>query len=146
MPSTNIKHTYRQGTPEELEHYNRLRKEIETEKPEISKRARAAFDNAKRTGMAPRTAIAALRHERKHQEVALDEIISRSGLSHRAVAELEDRDADPTLRTLEAYAEALGKRLLIILIDEGGNDSSLPRELPNHSISHHDTNVPSRND
>ena len=49
MTKLNIKHTYRKGTPEELEDYARLRKQIEAEKPEISQRAQAAFDNAKRT-------------------------------------------------------------------------------------------------
>ena len=124
MTKLNIKQTYRKGTPEELEHYDRLRNQIEAEKPEISKHARAAFDNAKRTGMSPRTAISALRHERQQQGLGLEEIISRTGLARHSVAELENGDADPTLKTLEAYAEALGKRLLIVLADEDDNDRS----------------------
>jgi hypothetical protein len=35
---------------------------------------------------------------------------------------LEKKDADPTLKTLEAYAEALGKKLLIVLTDAGDGD------------------------
>ena len=124
MTKFNVKHTYRKGTPEELEHYDHLRDQIEAEKPEINKRARAAFDNAKRTGMPPRTAISALRHERKQQGLSLDEIISRTGLDRHRITELESGDADPTLKTLEAYAEALGKRLLIVLTDEDDNDRS----------------------
>jgi len=118
MTKLNIKHTYRKGTPEELEDYDRLRKQIEAEKPEISQRARAAFDNAKRTGMAPRTAIPALRHERKRQGLTDDEMIQRSGLDRDRLAAMAKRDADPTIQTLEAYARALGKKLLIVLTDE----------------------------
>jgi len=43
---------------------------------------------------------------------------ARSGIDCTTAAELEEQDADPTIETLERYAQALGKKPLIVLADE----------------------------
>ena len=40
------------------------------------------------------------------------------------MSRLEKKDADPTLKTLEACAEAVGKKLLIVLADAGDDDDA----------------------
>ena len=42
---------------------------------------------------------------------------ARSGIDCTTAAELEEGDADPTIETLERDAQALGKKLLIVLAD-----------------------------
>ena len=118
MAEPTFKHTYRKGTPEELEHHQRLREQIEQEKPEIKKRAQEALENAMRTGLAPRTAISTLIHERKRQGLSFEEMNSRSGIDCDSASGLENSDTDPTIKTLERYAQALGKKLLIVLADD----------------------------
>ncbi len=41
-----------------------------------------------------------------------------SGMDEAALASMAGRDAKPTIETMEAYAKALGKKLLILLADE----------------------------
>jgi hypothetical protein len=41
----------------------------------------------------------------------------RSGLDEVALSSMIGRDAKPTIETMEAYARALGKKLLIVLAD-----------------------------
>ena len=105
-------------TPEKRAEHARIREEIKSELPEISKHAREVHENAMRNGTVPRTAISVLRHERKRQGLTDDEMIARSGLDRDGLVAMTERDANPTIETLEAYARALGKKLLIVLADE----------------------------
>ena len=44
---------------------------------------------------------------------------ARSGIDRASACRLENGlDANPTIKTLERYAKALGKKLLIVLADE----------------------------
>ncbi len=118
-----IQHTYRKGTPEELERYQRLREQIEQEKPEMNTRAQEALENAIKTGLRPRTAIHALRRERQRQGLSLADLKARSGIDRASACRLEnDPDANPTIKTLERYASAVGKKLLIVLLDDEQED------------------------
>ena len=42
-----------------------------------------------------------------------------------ALASMKGRDAQPTIETMEAYAKALGKKLLIVLADAEGSGDEL---------------------
>ena len=68
-------------------------------------------------GMPARSAIGALRRLARRQGLSDDDIMARSGLDAAAIASMSGRDANPTIETLEAYARALGKQLLIVLAD-----------------------------
>ena len=59
-----------------------------------------------------------LRIERNRQGLSDDEMMAKSGLDATALASMIGRDAKPTLETMEAYAKALDKKLLIVLADE----------------------------
>jgi DNA-binding XRE family transcriptional regulator len=118
----NVKSTYRKLTPEERAHYQRLAELADQDKEWASAEADRIFEKAMKTGLHRRAAIANLVHLRKQQELSFEEMNARSGIDRDSAAELEKKDADPTLKTLEAYAEALGKKLLIVLADAGDDD------------------------
>jgi hypothetical protein len=68
-------------------------------------------------GMPARSAIGALRRLARRQGLSDEDIMARSGLDAAALATMSGRDAKPTIETMEAYARALGKQLLIVLAD-----------------------------
>ena len=70
-----------------------------------------------RNGVAPSTARFVLNQERKQQGLSDEEVMRRSGLDEAALSSLVGRDAKPTIETMEAYAQVLGKKLLIVLAD-----------------------------
>lgn len=70
-----------------------------------------------RGGTPPHLAINVLRFERHRQGLSDDEMMARSGLDAEALASMAGRDAHPAIETMEAYARALGKQLLIVLAD-----------------------------
>ena len=63
----------------------------------------------------------ALRAERQRLGLSLADIHERTGIDRAALSRLENNeDANPTLTTLERYAEALGKRMVVVLSDATG--------------------------
>ena len=63
-------------------------------------------------------ALALLKAERLRQELSLSDIQQRTGIERPNLSRLENEvEANPTIATLVRYAEALGKRLLIVLDD-----------------------------
>ncbi len=70
------------------------------------------------TAPPPHLAVNVLRIERNRQGLSDDEMMAKSGLDATALASMIGRDAKPTLETMEAYAKALDKKLLIVLADE----------------------------
>jgi hypothetical protein len=107
------------STPDssQREHCQQLAQLAEQDKPESQKRYQKILDNAMKTGLHRRAAIATLIRLRKQQELNFEGMNARSGIDCTTAAELEERDADPTIKTLERYAQALGKKLLIVLAD-----------------------------
>lgn len=79
---------------------------------------REAFDHAMRLRQAgppvrpSRTLVSALRAERERQGLTLADIARRSGMDRAAIHKLEvGVSRNPTLATLNRYADALGVRL-----------------------------------
>jgi transcriptional regulator with XRE-family HTH domain len=61
-----------------------------------------------------------LREAREAENVSLAELEKRTGIRKSALSRLENSNApNPTLATLQRYAEALGKRLAVSVDDSG---------------------------
>ncbi len=105
-------------TPEKLAEHAQIRADVEAHLPEMRAEARAAIEKARKTGLHRRAALAQLRGERKRQGLSDEEMMARSGLDAAVLASMAGRDAQPTIETMETYAKALGKKLLIVLADE----------------------------
>ena len=114
-----IKHSYRKTTPEGRARHARIREDVKTHLPEMRAEAQEALENAIQTGLSRRPAIATLKRERQRQGLSFADMKARSGIDRSSACRLENSpDANPTIKTLERYAKALGKKLLIVLADE----------------------------
>ena len=103
-------------TPEKRDEQARIREEIKAELPEIREHARERYEHHEdnmRGGTPPHFVVNLLRFERNRQGLSDAEMMTRSGLDAEALASMVGRDAKPTIETMEAYARALGKQLLI---------------------------------
>jgi DNA-binding phage protein len=82
--------------------------QIDREAYEQAERLRSAGPPARPS----RTLIAALRAERERQGLSLGDVAERSGMDRAAIHKLEiGVSRNPTLATLNRYADALGVRL-----------------------------------
>jgi DNA-binding phage protein len=107
---------YRAATDEERERHARIREQVAEELPEIRQRARARLALLKKEGTPLRQVLAALRAERERQGLSLADINERTGIDRAALSRLENNeDANPTLSTLERYAEAVGRQMVVFL-------------------------------
>ena len=107
-------------TPEKRAEHARFREEIKAELPDIREHARERHECHEanmRGGVPPHLAVNVLRFERNRQGLSDAEMIARSGLDAAALASMIGRDARPSVETMEAYARALGKKLLVVLAD-----------------------------
>ena len=111
-------------TPERLAEDARIRTEVEAEFPDLKARATQLHEDKMRNGTVPRIAINEMRIERTRQKLTDDELMACSGLDRSSLASMAGRDANPTIKTMEAYAAALGKKLLIVFADEGDTEAS----------------------
>lgn len=113
-----IRSVYRSLPPDQRAQY---KKEAELEDQDIEW-VRAEQDRldeeAMHQGCSPRRASSALRRLARRQSLSDEEMMARSGLDREAIASMSGRDATPSIETMEAYAKALGKKLLIVLADE----------------------------
>ena len=100
-------------------HAQKALAETEAEKDEIMALARKfkAEDLATRKELA-RTAEL-LKSERESQGLSLADVQERTGIGRAALCRLENLvDANPTIATLNRIADALGKQLVVGLIDK----------------------------
>jgi transcriptional regulator with XRE-family HTH domain len=73
---------------------------------------------------------AALRAERERQGLSLADINERTGIDRAALSRLENNeDANPTLATLERYAEAVGKKMVVLISEPATLETERPRTL-----------------
>jgi DNA-binding phage protein len=116
MAKARGKRIYRKATDEERERHAKVREQIKDELPDIKRRARARLALIRKEGTPLRQVLAALRAERERQGLSLADIYERTGIDRAALSRLEkNEDANPTLTTLERYAEAVGKQMVVIL-------------------------------
>jgi hypothetical protein len=111
-------------TPEKRAEYRRLA-ELEDQDQEYWQNERDRLDDeGMQAGIPARAAQRALRRLARRQGLSDDDIIARSGLDAAAIASMSGCGAKPTIETMEAYARALGKKLLIILADVDHSEES----------------------
>ncbi len=115
----NIRSVYRHLSPEERAEYKRQAELDDQDQEWVRAEAKKFHEEDMRHGTVPRMAKYVLMDERKYQGLSDEEMMARSGLDAAALASMSGRDACPTIETMEAYAKALGKKLLIVLADEG---------------------------
>ena len=114
------KRIYRMATEEERARHAKVREQIVSELPDIKRRARDRLALLKKEGTPLRQVLAALRAERERQGLSLADINERTGIDRAALSRLENNeDANPTLHTLERYAEAVGKQMVVLLSEDG---------------------------
>ncbi len=109
---------YRQASEEERARHGEMRAQIEAELPDIRRRGRERLALLRKEATPLRQALAILRAERERQGLSLADINERTGIDRAALSRLENNEeANPTLATLERYADALGKQLVVLLSD-----------------------------
>jgi DNA-binding XRE family transcriptional regulator len=110
------KRIYRRATDEERKRHAELRTQIAEELPDISRRARERLALLRKEGTPLRQVLGALRAERERQGLSLADMNERTGIDRAALSRLENNEeANPTLTTLERYAEAVGKQMVVLL-------------------------------
>lgn len=110
------KRIYREATDEERKRHAKIREQIADELPDIKRHARQRLALLKKEGTPLRQVLAALRAERERQGLSLADINERTGIDRAALSRLENNeDANPTLATLERYAEAVGRQMIVLL-------------------------------
>ncbi len=106
----------RKLTSAEAARYRQIREEVEREKPEIIAQAQRARCEARRQQLA--AVIQQLKAAREAKGLTLADIYERTGMDHSALSKLESvTDENPTVDTLFRYAEVVGKRLEIQVLD-----------------------------
>ena len=116
MTNERGKRIYRKSTEEERGRHANVREQIAGELPDIRRRAKERLALLKQEGTPLRQVLAALRAERERQGLSLADIQERTGIDRAALSRLENNeDANPTLTTLERYAEAVGRQMIVLL-------------------------------
>jgi predicted transcriptional regulator len=102
------KSIFRVATPVEQARLEELWKKLDEEKPEIIARAKAYFAAED----ASKNLISQLKAERQRQGLSLADIKARSGITREAISTMENSESpNPTIKTLQRYAMALGVKL-----------------------------------
>jgi DNA-binding phage protein len=103
----------------ERERIRSVREQIEAEKPEIVAKARELKKAHVAAVAQLQEAFALLRSERQSRGISLAELRQRTGIGRSALSRLEnDPQANPTITTLARVADALGKQLVIRLVEK----------------------------
>lgn len=116
----------RPRTPVQQARDAEVRKAIEAELPEIEAAARTAAEmhdahvlrHLRKTGVFDLSAaVAALKAAREAEGMTLVQVSEATGMSVPTLSALENgRTDNPTLRTLQRYAAAVGRRLVVGLV------------------------------
>src|SRR5499433_1907938 len=114
MPQQKIHSVNKALTEEERMRHRAIREQIEQEKPELITRGLRA--KARHTRL--KEAIKALKMTREALGLSLADIKASTGIEKSNLSRLEnDPLANPTIDTLCRYAEAVGKEIVITLVD-----------------------------
>jgi DNA-binding phage protein len=112
------KRIYRQATVEEQERHKRIREQIQEELPDIQQRAQQKLAAAMQRGIAIQHTMAVLKAERMKKGLSLSDMKERTGIERSTLSRLENNaEANPTVNTLMRYADAVGKKVFIVLAD-----------------------------
>ena len=112
------KRIYRPATVEEQERHKCIREQVQEESPDIEQRARRQLAEAMQRGVTIQHTIALLKSERLKKRLSLADMKERTGIERSTLSRLEnDAEANPTVDTLTKYADAVGKKVLVVLAD-----------------------------
>ena len=112
------KRIYRQATVEEQERHTRIREQIQEELPDIQQRAKQKLAEALQRGIAIQHTMAVLKAERMKKGLSLADMKERTGIERSTLSRLENNaEANPTINTLTRYADAVGKKVFVVLAD-----------------------------
>ena len=112
------KRIYRQATVEEQERHKRIRAQIQEELPDIKQRAKQKLAEAMQRGIAIQHTMAVLKSERVKKGLSLSDMKARTGIERSTLSRLENNAAaNPTINTLTRYADAVGKKVFVVLAD-----------------------------
>ncbi len=122
MPRREAKHIQRELTDSQRARVAEARRLIQDEAVEIRRKAKQ-YKRERDAGQTPLSeAPRLLKAERVRQGLSLSDIQERTGIDPPNLSRLEnDIGANPTVATLTRYAEALGKKLVIVLSDEAAH-------------------------
>ena len=116
MQNDPVRRIYRAATPEEQEEHRRVRAQIAEELPVLRQLGKDLLAEALEAGGDLQHILAFLKKERIKKGLSLAEIEVRTGLEQATLAALEhNSDANPTIDALTRYADAVGKKVKIIL-------------------------------
>jgi DNA-binding phage protein len=118
MSRREARHVRRELTPAEKRRVAEARRLVAQDEGEIKKLA-SEYKRAYDAGQATlNEALQMLKAERLRQGLSLSDVEARTGIERPNLSRLENEaKANPTVSTLTRYAEALGKKLLIVLAD-----------------------------
>jgi DNA-binding XRE family transcriptional regulator len=106
----------RRLTPEEAAKYKAIREQVAEELPELIDRHHermAALDQVQ-------ALFGQLKAAREAKGLSLADLTELTGMDRSALSKLEaGHRPNPTIETLARYAEAVGKRLVVSLVDAG---------------------------
>jgi len=111
-------HIRRELTPEERARVEETRRWAADHKSELQQLAKLYRDHPSDSLAPLEDALALLKAERLRQQLSLSDIEERTGIGRPNLSRLEnDAESNPTVLTLTRYAEAMGKQLVIALVD-----------------------------
>ena len=114
MPQRKMHSVNKALTAEERVRHRAVREQIEQEKAALIARGR----RAKARHIMLKEAIAALKTTREALGLSLADLKASTGIEKSNLSRLEnDPGANPTIDTLCRYAEAVGKEMVITLVD-----------------------------
>ena len=112
------KRSERRLTTAEKARVAEVRRLVEGEREDILRRGREILAEERGRNAALRDVSRLLKAERVSQGLTLADVQQRSGIDPPALSRLENEaDANPTVATLTRYADALGKQLVVALVD-----------------------------
>jgi DNA-binding phage protein len=112
------KHVHRDLSPAERAKVAEARELTQQDEAEIRRKAKQYKHEDDAARAAIREAMQLLQAERIRQGLSLSDIQRKTGIEPPNLSRLEnDHSANPTIATLTRYAEALGKKLEIVLTD-----------------------------
>lgn len=117
MAETRMKHTVRRRklSREETTKYKKIREQIEKEKPDITSRHRARMFSMFSVDQTFRE----LRKLRVEKGLSLADLQDLTGMDRSAISKLETGEREnPTVTTMVRYAQAVGKKIVVALVDD----------------------------
>ena len=110
MGEKRFRSVHRKFTAAEKKRFAQARRDVELEKPALTRRALTR----KAKMLASFNAMQLLKQERENRALSLNDVARRSGIDKSRLSKLEnDPNENPTLQTLMRIAHAIGVKLTI---------------------------------